>query len=97
VPSGFGVPLAADLKVELPEKMEIVQADGSTKNSSEVAWEVPAGSEMRLQQMLAELGYLPYKFTGEIVAKPRKPRSPPRPPRPRRATSPRAGATRPPV
>ena len=69
VPAGFGVPLAADLKVELPEEMEIVQADGSTKNASEVAWEVPAGSEARLQQMLAELGYLPYKFTGEIVDK----------------------------
>jgi L,D-transpeptidase catalytic domain/Putative peptidoglycan binding domain len=69
VPAGFGVPLAADLKVELPEEMEIVQADGSTKNASEVAWEVPAGSETRLQQMLAELGYLPWKFTGEIVAK----------------------------
>jgi peptidoglycan hydrolase-like protein with peptidoglycan-binding domain len=69
VPAGFGVPLAADLKVELPEEMEIVQPDGSTKNSSEVAWEVPAGSETRLQQMLAELGYLPYKFTGEVVGK----------------------------
>jgi peptidoglycan hydrolase-like protein with peptidoglycan-binding domain len=69
VPAGFGVPLAADLKVELPEAMEIVQADGSTKNSSEVEWEVPAGSEARLQQMLAELGYLPYKFTGEVVDK----------------------------
>ncbi len=69
VPSGFGVPLAADLKVQLPEEMEIVQTDGSTKNSSEIAWEVPPGSEARLRQMLAELGYLPYKFSGEIVAK----------------------------
>jgi hypothetical protein len=69
VPSGFGVPLAADLKVELPEEMEIVQADGSIQNSSEVSWEVPAGTQTRLRQMLAELGYLPYKFTGEIVAK----------------------------
>jgi peptidoglycan hydrolase-like protein with peptidoglycan-binding domain len=69
VPAGFGVPLAADLKVELPEEMEIVQADGSTRNASEIAWEVPAGSEARLQQMLAELGYLPYDFNGEIVKK----------------------------
>ena len=68
-PAGFGVPLAADLKVELPEEMEIVQSDGTTENSTEIAWEVPAGSEARLQQMLAELGYLPYNFTGEIVAK----------------------------
>ncbi len=69
VPAGFGVPLAAELKVELPEEMEVVQADGTTKNSSEIAWEVPAGSQTRLRQMLAELGYLPYKFTGEIVKK----------------------------
>jgi lipoprotein-anchoring transpeptidase ErfK/SrfK len=69
VPSGFGVPLATDLKVELPEKYGVVQSDGSTAEASEVTWEVPAGSEARLQQMLAELGYLPYKFTGEVVAK----------------------------
>jgi hypothetical protein len=68
-PSGFGAPLATDLKVELPEEVEVVQADGSTKNASEIAWEVPAGSEMRLQQMLAGLGYLPYKWNGEEVAK----------------------------
>jgi lipoprotein-anchoring transpeptidase ErfK/SrfK len=69
VPAGFGFPLAADVKIELPEESEIVQADGTTENASEIAWEVPAGSEARLQQMLAELGYLPYKFTGEIVKK----------------------------
>jgi hypothetical protein len=69
VPSGFGAPLATDLKVELPEEVEVVQSDGSVENASEVKWEVPAGSELRLQQMLAELGYLPYKWTGEEVAK----------------------------
>jgi lipoprotein-anchoring transpeptidase ErfK/SrfK len=69
VPAGFGAPLATDLKVELPEEVEIVQSDGSVENASEVKWEVPAGSEVRLQQMLAQLGYLPYKWTGENVAK----------------------------
>jgi hypothetical protein len=69
VPSGFGVPLATELKVELPEHVDVVQSDGSTKSSSQVAWEVPAGSEMRLQQMLAGLGYLPFKWTGEEVEK----------------------------
>jgi L,D-transpeptidase catalytic domain len=69
VPSGFGVPLATDLKVELPEHVDVVQADGSTKSAADVAWEVPAGSEVRLQQMLADLGYLPYKWSGEEVAK----------------------------
>ena len=56
-------------KVELPEEFDVVQSDGSTKNATEVAWEVPAGSELRLQQLLAGLGYLPYKWTGEEVAK----------------------------
>ena len=68
-PSGFGVPLATELKVELPEEVDVVQSDGSIKSASEVAWEVPAGSEMRLQQLLAGLDYLPYKWTGEEVAK----------------------------
>jgi hypothetical protein len=69
VPSGFGAPLAAELKVELPKKVDVVQSDGSTKSATDVGWEVPAGSELRLQQMLAELDYLPYKWTGEEVAK----------------------------
>jgi lipoprotein-anchoring transpeptidase ErfK/SrfK len=68
-PSGFGVPLASELKVVLPEKLGIVQSDGSTKEATDVAWEVPAGSEMRLQQLLAGLDYLPFKFAGEEVAK----------------------------
>lgn len=68
-PSGFGAPLATDLKVELPEEVEVVQSDGSTESASQIKWEVPAGSELRLQQMLAQLGYLPYKWNGEGVAK----------------------------
>jgi L,D-transpeptidase catalytic domain len=68
-PAGFGVPLATDLKVELPKHVDVVQSDGSTEGGSTVAWEVPAGSELRLQQMLAGLDYLPYKWTGEEVAK----------------------------
>ncbi|HVS99746.1 MAG TPA: L,D-transpeptidase family protein [Solirubrobacterales bacterium] len=68
-PSGFGVPLASELKVELPEQVDVVRSDGSTKSSSEVTWEVPGGSELRLQQMLAELHYLPVDWSGEEVAK----------------------------
>ncbi|MGH2938740.1 MAG: L,D-transpeptidase family protein [Solirubrobacterales bacterium] len=69
VPSGFGAPLATHLKVELPEEVEVVQSDGSVETTTEVKWEVPAGSELRLQQMLAELGYLPYQWNGEEVEK----------------------------
>jgi hypothetical protein len=68
-PSGFGAPLAAELKVELPEKLGIVQSDGSTAESTTVGWDVPAGSELRLQQMLAQLGYLAWNWDGEEVKK----------------------------
>jgi hypothetical protein len=68
-PSGFGVPLATDLKLEFGKEVDTVQSDGSIKAGSEIAWEIPAGSEVRLQQMLAGLDYLPYKWTGEEVAK----------------------------
>ncbi len=68
-PSGFGVPLASELKVQLPEHLDVVQSDGTTKSSSEIAWEVPPGSALRLEQMLAGLDYLPYKWNGEEVAK----------------------------
>ena len=42
-PSGFGAPLAAEMKVELPEKLGIVQSDGSTAESTTIGWDVPAG------------------------------------------------------
>ncbi|MGD9734581.1 MAG: L,D-transpeptidase family protein [Solirubrobacterales bacterium] len=71
VPSDFGAPMATDLEAKLPEKVEVVQADGSTAEADAVSWHVPGGSPLRLQQMLAQLGYLPTGFKaakGEEVA-----------------------------
>ena len=62
VPSGFGAPLATDLKVELPEEVEVVQSDGSAEERLRGQVGSPGRLELRLQQMLAELDYLPYKF-----------------------------------
>jgi peptidoglycan hydrolase-like protein with peptidoglycan-binding domain len=70
-PSEFGAPMATEVEAKLPEAVEVVQADGTTKKSDTVAWEVPGGSELRLQQMLAQLGYMPYSWKadkGEEVA-----------------------------
>jgi hypothetical protein len=58
-PSGFGAPMATDLEAKLPEKVEVVQADGSLEKTDTVTWHVPGGSPLRLQQMLAQLGYMP--------------------------------------
>ncbi|MBS1879778.1 MAG: murein L,D-transpeptidase [Actinobacteria bacterium] len=71
VPSGFGAPMATDLEAKLPEKVEVVQADGSTASTNKVVWHVPAGNPLRLQQMLAQLGYMPNSWKagkGEEVA-----------------------------
>jgi lipoprotein-anchoring transpeptidase ErfK/SrfK len=70
-PSGFGAPMATDLEAKLPEKVEVVQADGTTKSADAVVWHVPGGSPLRLQQMLAQLGYMPNSWKaakGEAVA-----------------------------
>jgi hypothetical protein len=57
VPSGYGYGLGAKVTVNLPDDVEI---SGGAKAA---AWTVPAGSTLRLQQLLAELGYLPVSFT----------------------------------
>lgn len=70
-PKGFGSPFDTTLKAQLPQRVDVVQADGSTKSAKEVEWTVPAGSTLRLQQLLAQTGYLPveWKPTGPPVAK----------------------------
>jgi peptidoglycan hydrolase-like protein with peptidoglycan-binding domain len=70
-PSEFGAPMATDVEAKLPEEVEVVQADGTTKKSDTVAWHVPGGSALRLQQVLAQLGYMPNSWKadkGEEVA-----------------------------
>jgi L,D-transpeptidase catalytic domain/Putative peptidoglycan binding domain len=64
-PSGFGAPMAADIEAKLPEKVEVVQPDGTTEKTDTVSWHVPAGNPLRLQQMLAQLGYMPNNWRAE--------------------------------
>jgi hypothetical protein len=68
-PTEYGYRMATDVEAKLPEKVDIVQSDGSTKSATAVTWHVPGGSPLRLQQLLAQAGYLPYEWTGENVAK----------------------------
>jgi hypothetical protein len=65
VPEGFGAPMAVELEAKLPETVEVVQEDGSVENADTVAWSVPGGSQLRLQQMLAEMGYLANEWTAK--------------------------------
>jgi hypothetical protein len=53
-PAGLGFGLGSHVVVKLPRA---VQVNGRTTHT--VSWRVPAGSTLRAQQLLAELGYLP--------------------------------------
>jgi peptidoglycan hydrolase-like protein with peptidoglycan-binding domain len=60
-PHGYGYGLGAKVSIALPGGVRLV--GGQPTGSSDVAtWTVPAGSPLRLQQMLALLGYLPLRF-----------------------------------
>jgi peptidoglycan hydrolase-like protein with peptidoglycan-binding domain len=69
IPTGYGYGLGAHVRVTLPSGVLLVggQAGGSDPVG---AWSVPAGSTLRLQQLLANLGYLPVNFkqTGSVGA-----------------------------
>ena len=70
-PSGWGAGLSTTVEAKLPQKVDVVQADGSVASTNRVEWQIPGGSELRLQQLLAEAGYLPvdWKPSGKPVAK----------------------------
>jgi hypothetical protein len=62
VPTGYGYGLAAPVSIALPSDVHLV--GGQAGGTSTVGhWTVPAGSTVRLQQLLAELNYLPLKFS----------------------------------
>lgn len=67
VPTGYGYGLDQKVSVGLPAGVRIA---GATQDSSAstATWTVPAGSTIRLQQMLAQLGYLPLKVNYTAAA-----------------------------
>jgi peptidoglycan hydrolase-like protein with peptidoglycan-binding domain len=63
-PSGFGAPLDSELRIVLPRAVAVTQTAGGLAAASEqFAWTVPPGSTLRLQQLLAQAGYLPLEWT----------------------------------
>jgi L,D-transpeptidase-like protein/putative peptidoglycan binding protein len=74
VPEGYGYGLGADVRVALPAGVNLV--GGQVKGSDPVGqWTVPVGSTLALQQLLAQLGYLPVNFkpangTNDIASTP---------------------------
>ena len=57
-PSGYGFGLGSDVRVALPVGVHLAGHAGVSLTRS-LHWTVPQGSTLRLQQLLAQLGYLP--------------------------------------
>jgi peptidoglycan hydrolase-like protein with peptidoglycan-binding domain len=67
-PTGFGAPLNAQVHVELP--VTVAATGGRTLTSTRrIAWTVPGASFRRLQELLAQAGYLPVTWIGPRVAR----------------------------
>jgi peptidoglycan hydrolase-like protein with peptidoglycan-binding domain len=83
VPSGMGAAFGSHLRVQLPHQVSVTAGGGSAgtgstgasggalRTTSEVEWTVPQGSTLRLQQLLAQAGYLPLRWhpSGKEVAR----------------------------
>jgi len=70
-PTGYGAALDSRLRVELPHPVAVTAGSGEAmRTTSQIEWTVPAGSTLRLQQLLAQGGYLPvdWKPAGTDVA-----------------------------
>jgi peptidoglycan hydrolase-like protein with peptidoglycan-binding domain len=73
-PSGLGAALGSQLRVQLPHSVAVTAGDGSgLRTTSQVEWTVPPGSTLRLQQLLAQAGYLPVSWRPAGAEVPRTP------------------------
>jgi peptidoglycan hydrolase-like protein with peptidoglycan-binding domain len=61
IPSGYGYGLGAKVTLALPSGVRLVGGQETTTDAA-ASWTVPLGSTTRLQQLLAQLGYLPLRF-----------------------------------
>jgi peptidoglycan hydrolase-like protein with peptidoglycan-binding domain len=69
-PTGDGFRFASSLRLELPRTLSVNRGSASAITSRSVDWDVAGASFLRLQQLLADGGYLPlsWKPAGEPIA-----------------------------
>lgn len=73
-PSGYGAPLGSRLRMQFPHSFAVTAGGGAgdgLSTTSSLEWAVPPGSTLRLQQLLAQAGYLPvtWRPAGAEVAR----------------------------
>jgi hypothetical protein len=71
-PAAPGVPLASTLQLSVGRAVA-VRSGHTVRTTRRLRWTVPAGSTLRLQQLLAEAGYLPLDWSSTGVAVARTP------------------------
>src|SRR3954471_9592809 len=65
-PRGLGAPFGSTLTVDLPRPLAVATASGQgLRRTSRVQWSISPASTLRLQQLLAQAGYLPVDWTPE--------------------------------
>ena len=72
-PSGFGFPLAAALRLELPRELGVAAAGSGATPARAIDWNVAGAGFLRLQQLLAAAGYLPLDWHAAGDPVPRQP------------------------
>ncbi|MDX6425862.1 MAG: hypothetical protein QOD52_1267, partial [Gaiellaceae bacterium] len=61
-PTGFGYPLASTVHMQLPGSLSISSAASIQSAAHTIDWTVAGASFLRLQQLLADAGYLPLSW-----------------------------------
>ena len=67
-PAGLGYPIGADVSLRLGAHVDVTAASVKPATRSTLRWSVPDGSLLRLQQLLAQAGYLPLNWTPTTIA-----------------------------
>jgi hypothetical protein len=67
-PRGYGFGLDTRVRVRLPVPVHVAGARQATRT---IAWKTPVASELRLEELLALLRYLPLRWTADVSDAPR--------------------------
>jgi len=73
-PSGLGFGLGENVRLELSRAVHLAGQTGARLTRT-LHWQVPEGSTLRLQQLLAQLGYLPLDWPPAAGPAPASPRA----------------------